>query len=451
MHRKFRRWLGLLLVTAVASAGWIVATPQPASAATSDTVYYWNGVLLDVFRRQGGGPGPLARGAAMMHAAIFDVLNTAYWVRLDFIGSGFRPALGWGYSEDKNVNDDLAAGLAARNVLIDAFPAQRTYIEQRYSQRHGTAAQASATTLANSVVSLVRGNRANDGANATVTYTPSTVPGAWRPTGGPCTSAVDPHWGRVRPFALSSPSEARRPFPGGYSTYTSLLASSLYATQLNEVKSLGRNTSTTRSAEQTRIAHFWANDLDGTYKPPGQLLDHTRVVAQARLSTAYLAVSRLFTRVSFALADATITAWNHKYETAIDLWRPITGIQRAGEDGNSSTTADTTWQPLGSTPCFPAWTSGHATLGGAWAGVMNVVIGSNISFTGGTNDPNAVGVTRTFANFNQAATENGRSRIYLGVHFQFDADDGLASGGTVATKANTKMAHFTCFQGCAPY
>jgi membrane-associated phospholipid phosphatase len=145
------------------------------------------------------------------------------------------------------------------------------------------------------------------------------------------------------------------------------------------------------------------------------------------------------------MADAAIGAWDQKFETPIDLWRPETAIQRAAEDGNAATTPDTAWRPLSAdrnnvsfSPCFPAWVSGHATFAGAWAGVMRTTFGDAVTFTGTTEDPHAVGVTRTFASFTQAATENARSRIYLGVHYQFDADDGLATGYAIANLTTSR-------------
>ena len=89
--------------------------------------------------------------------------------------------------------------------------------------------------------------------------------------------------------------------------------------------------------------------------------------------------ARLFAMASVAMADAAIAAWDVKFET--DFWRPVTAIQKAGAggagdaDGNPNTVGDPTWQPLGApghgivtpdfTPPFPAYTSGHATMGGA--------------------------------------------------------------------------------------
>jgi hypothetical protein len=52
----------------------------------------------------------------------------------------------------------------------------------------------------------------------------------------------------------------------------------------------------------------------------------------------------------------------------------------------------------------------------------------NITFTVGTDEPVVRNVQRTFTSFTQAARENGLSRVYLGVHFRFDADSAYSSG-----------------------
>ena len=41
-------------------------------------------------------------------------------------------------------------------------------------------------------------------------------------------------------------------------------------------------------------------------------------------------------------------------------------------------------------------------------------------------------IPRTFTNLSQAEEENGQSRIYLGIHFAFDKNDGIAQGRRIA-------------------
>jgi hypothetical protein len=453
------RRIAVAALIAATIAGSLLAPPSPAAAqtggASASTIHYWNDTLLELYRRQGGGPGPLARAAALMHTGIFNALNTADWSQRGWSGQGFdwygaRPAPQGNY-----VNEDAAAGLVARELLMQAFPAHQPYIRQRFEARNGAAPPNDAVDLANRTVAEIRRLRNGDGWDNLTPYPFESTVGAWQLTGQGCdnatTSPVNPTWGLVRPFTMSSPTQFRQSHPGGFTNHPALLASGLYATQLNEVKSLGRFDSTTRTAQQTQIAWFWANDLDGTYKPPGQLLTHTRIVAQQRGVTDPTRLARLFSHVSMALADAGIAAWDMKYRTWMDLWRPQTAIQQAASDGNPNTDPDAGWLPLSATqsnqrfsPCFPAWVSGHATFAAAWAGVLRTEFGDSANVTLTTEDPHAQGVTRTFATFTQAAVENAESRIHLGVHYRFDADAGLAAGFAIGAQArNTTLGALT--------
>jgi len=391
----------------------------PPSGIKPD-VKYWNDVLLETFRRQGGGPGPLARAAAIMHAGLFDAVNSA---TLSRTGSTPYDSYLTLQTVSNSVNTNLAAGYTARDLLIYALPQQQAYIEQKFTERYGSSSQNVARQLADSVVNAMTSARANDGSDDTTPYQWENISGAWRPTDG-CTP-VDPNWGRVRPFAMTSGSQFRQPALA--SDYAALLASPGYATQLAEVRDYGRRSGTTsRTEDQRQAAWFWANDVDGTYKPPGQLLKHTEIVADPRILDGLL-YSRIFALVSLAMADAGIAAWDMKYLTSIDLWRPVTAIRL------DATNPEGSWQPLSVyTPCFPAWVSGHATFAAAWAGVMRAVFGDSVTFTATTEDPEAVGLTRTFTSFTAAAAENARSRIWLGVHFQWDADQGAACGYDIA-------------------
>ena len=143
--------------------------------------------------------------------------------------------------------------------------------------------------------------RTNDGSPDTSTYADGTVAGQWRRTGSG--EPATPSWGLLKPFAMTSTTQFRPGLPGGYTSYAQLLASQTYANQVNEVKGLGASNSTTRTADQTQTAWFWANDLDGTYKPPGQLFTFTRIVSAQR-GLDQLANLRLFALVGSAMADA---------------------------------------------------------------------------------------------------------------------------------------------------
>jgi hypothetical protein len=396
-----------------------------------DAVTHWNGVLLDVVRQVGGPPGPISRGAAMMHGAIYDAVNSIVPTHEAYLIQVQAPP---------TASIEAACAYAAHDTLAAAFPSTTINLAKALKdaveaipETVPAAEIAAGKAVGKAAALAMLHERTGDGADVTVPYVPGTLAGDWRPTTAGA-GAASPNWPIVKPFCMTTGSQFRPPRPGGYQSKTEMLASAEYAAQLNDVKQLGRIDSATRSAEQTKIAFFWANDADGTYKPPGQLFEITRTVSELK-GLDVVENARLFALVAIGMADAGIVAWDAKYSTDLDLWRPVTGVQLADTDGNGSTSSDTTWAPLGTTPAFPAYISGHATFSSAHAGIMRLYFGTdNVTFTATTEDPNPIahGLTRTFNSFTEAARENARSRVYLGVHYQWDGDHGFVSGQSLA-------------------
>jgi len=427
------------------AAGALALTPQPASAApdyTGDPVLYWNNVLLGAIRTAGGPPGPISRAVAEMNAAIYDA-ESSYQLRWHTMTSApYLQAVNYAALLEGPGEEERVIGRTAYKILLKLFPDQAAYLDGKFKERFGTSPtdfDILDTTVVNTIVGNMSNFRNADGSDNPAVYTADGEAGAWRPTSYPdlpdpgCAQAGNaaiPEWGKVKPWALTSGSQFRPPTPGGYSSYSGLLASPAYAAQVEQVRTLGAAGSTARTTDQTAAAWFWANDANGTYKPPGQLLDITARVSRDRGLTTYQN-ARLFALVSVAMADAAVAAWDAKYQTPIDLWRPVSAIREG--------LGDATWKPLsGTTPCFPAWPSGHASFAAAWAGIMRQYFNSdNITFTASTDDPKSPVKTRTFTSFSQAAHEEADSRVWLGVHYPWDASDGTALGENIATWAFT--------------
>lgn len=398
------------------------------SIVKADVVTEWNDEWLDTIRAVGGPPCPLSRSQSILFVSIFEAVNS--------VNRKAEPYLD--YIPLRGVTSErAAAAAAAHKVLVSLYPARQALYDARYNAQlalvRNQTAKNNGIIVGEAAATAILNVRAGDRTDSLPSYTYQDVPGAYRPTAPDFTSPpFSPGWGTTDCWCMVSGDQFRPRGPLGYNRLAPLLRSKGYADQVNEVKSLGSRNSTTRTAEQTEIAWFWANDRNGTFKPPGHLNYITSVISGNQgLTLAQNA--RLFALVGLALGDAGLVAWDQKYSSDVDLWRPISAIRLADTDNNPRTTKKGNWAPLLEfTPPFPAYTSGHATFGAAHAAIMRNFFGTDdITFTVGTDEPIVSNITRTFTSFSEAARESGLSRVYLGVHFRFDADSAYSSGTLV--------------------
>ncbi|HEX7183923.1 MAG TPA: vanadium-dependent haloperoxidase [Thermoanaerobaculia bacterium] len=386
-----------------------------AAQARADVVIDWNNVLLDAIRTDRTAPPKASLYMAAVHVAIYDAVNGILGGYTPFHVTASAPA---------GASAEAAASAAAHKTLVALFPAQRTTIDAALTTSlaaipDGTA-KAAGISWGESVADQILALRADDHSADVVSYEAPTGAFWWAPTAPAFAAAVLPNWPIVTPWCMTRGSQFRQgtPPPAGSAEYTAAF---------NEVKRIGRSNSPHRTADQTQIALFWA-DGPGTATPPG----HWLVIAQGISQQEHLSLlenARLFALLSITVADAAIVSWDYKYSS--NSWRPITGIQHADVDGNPDTTADPRWEPLIATPPFPSYTSGHSTFSGSAARILELFFGTDtISFT--TTSDGLPGVQRSFTSFSRAAEEAGQSRIYGGIHWQFDNKQGLASGRTLA-------------------
>lgn len=410
-----RRVFGIAAAVLIATSG----------AAKADIFDDWTEQWLDTIRVVGGAPCPIARNTAILYVGIFEAVNSIQQDHVPYMGHVTVPG---------EARKEAAISAAAHKILVSLYPdRQPIFFDQHTAD---LAAIPNDTATANGILvgeaaaDQILAARAGDLTDFDPPYTYLPDPGSYRPTPPDFHQPpFNPGWGSTLPWTMSEGSQFRPKGPNGFRRLDRLLRSPGYARQLNEVKMLGERYSQARTADQTEIAWFWANDRDGTFKPPGHLLDITRTVASQQGLSLDERV-RLFALVGLALGDAGLVAWDMKYSTDVDLWRPVTAIREADTDRNGRTQPDLEWLPLLEfSPPFPAYTSGHATFGAAHAAVMRGFFGTDeVTFTIGTDEPIVSDVTRTYTRFTDAGRENGVSRVYLGVHFRFDADIGYASG-----------------------
>ncbi|MGH7182467.1 MAG: vanadium-dependent haloperoxidase [Nitrospiraceae bacterium] len=160
-------------------------------------------------------------------------------------------------------------------------------------------------------------------------------------------------------------------------------------------------------------------------------------------------LARLLALVNVAMADVGFAIWESKYY--YQYWRPVTGIREADKgtgptglgDGNPATTGDKDYLPLRApasnltgpnfTPPFSTYSSGHAGFGGALFEMLrNFYRSDRIAFSFVSDKFN--GVTWDNAGNIRPVVERrfSSSRIYLGIHWSFDATEGITQGNRVA-------------------
>ncbi|SFW85379.1 vanadium-dependent haloperoxidase [Amycolatopsis australiensis] len=407
-----------LLVSGGTAAAVLATTglPGPAAAAPprpngADVVLAWNRELLAVVRTPGLQPATVhpTRSFALLHAAMHDaVVATA--------GTG-RPYL-FTVDVPGHAAPEAAAAQAAHDVLATLYPSEGSEFASLLAGqlvRVGPAGRDAGVRAGRLVARLLLGLRANDGSAAVPPVpAPGTAPGQYRPAPPAFAPAVFTHWPAVTPFVLDRAEQFR---PGPYPALTG----ERYARAVREVAAAGRDTSTTRTADETVRARFWAAPIWNYWNEIAQA-----VVGGSR--GGLLVAARVFARLNLAFADAVIALYEAKYHYRI--WRPITAIRLAGEDGNPATEAIPDWSSLANTPPDPAYPGAHSVVSQAGALVLRQEYGPRWPLA--VTSEALPGVVRRFATFQDAADEAGLSRIVAGVHTRLDHEAGRQLGLDVA-------------------
>ncbi len=446
--------LGIFLIVSSLASAQQPEGPAIGDPRGRDSILDWNAIALkavaDDFSNIYGPPDQkgathTSRALAIIHLAMFDAANMVTPRATPYLPN-HTP------SKERIVSLDAAVAQAAADTLSALYPKQATVfsaaLQQYLTPLKNATARNNGIQIGHAVAHDLILARSQDGSTVVGQYVPTGAPGKHNVDPlNPGQGFGDPAWGSVIPF---SPIHNFHFVPDA----PPALGTPAYAIAFNDVKSLGGDgitTPTTRTQEQTDIGLFWAYDGSrGIGVPPRMYNQITRTIAIDRHNTE-IDNARLFGLVNAAVADAGICCWGTKYE--YDVWRPILGIRRANEDGNVSTEADPKWTPLGApasngggknfTPNFPSYSSGHATFGAAFFRTLqNYYCNDHITFTFVSDELNGVTTDtyghvrplkpRTFHKLSDAAVENARSRMYLGIHWQFDADEGLKSGTAVA-------------------
>jgi hypothetical protein len=322
---------------------------------------------------------------------------------------------------------DAAADQAAHDVLAGLYPTMRTGLDNQLATQlaelpAGTPTQDGVAVGAAAAAAILAQRSADGSAAAPTRFVPGTTPGDYRPTPPKFGTPMYTGWGSVAPFLLDNAGQFRPPPPPPVST-------AQYATALAEVKSIGQDTSTTRTPDQTVAGKFWsAAPVWNTWNQVAQKLTDDQHASLAQATS-------VFSALDLALADTTTALYDAKYQD--NVWRPVTAVRLGLPTANPPILPDPTWNPLTPTAADPSYPGAHSALSAAAATVLTAFYGSQQPVTIATAaDP---GVTRGFPNLAAAADEAGLSRIWAGQHTRLDHQTGQQLGHQVATQVLTNL------------
>jgi hypothetical protein len=382
-----------------------VAMVGAVSPAFANVITDWDekAVAVVVPSLSGTSPYPPQRMIGMVHAAMFDAVNS--------IERRYRPYLAQ-LPADPATSKEAAAAAAAAAVMatIDAKTAgeMKAALAAYLSAIPDGAAKSDGVKLGEAIAAKVLEARANDGSDAPDAYRPRTTAGAYVPTAIPWSST----WPNMKPFAMANPSQFRPGPPVA-------LESKEWATDYNELKDYGGQNSTKRSAQQTEIARFWAFGPTAAYHP------FARQLVTAK-QMGVLDSARFMALVALSIDDAIIAVLDAKYHYG--FWRPITAIRNGDIDGNPATDREATWQPVLTTPMHPEYPCAHCIQAGSVAGVVKSVFGSVDIPEIAMNSTVLPGVTRRWSNMTVFTEEIANARIWGGLHYRFSTRVGTGMG-----------------------
>ena len=433
-----------------------------------DSILYWNDIALELVKvdftpgteklfPEFGGPTRTSRVLAIIHLAMYDAHAGL---------SGIVTYLPYSAAEQPGVVNPRAAqcavSAAACMSMLELYTRQSKAILDAHAAFLASIGSSDpdlelGLAWGRLVAARMLAERHADGAREAVdVYAPSDAPGRHRVDPlNPNQGFLGSKWGNVAPFGivdLTSKIATVRP-PD--------LIDARYGRDYVEVIEKGRADGGTRTRHETTVGLFWAYDGASGIGVPPRLYNQVAYAAAVYRNNSEAKNARLFAMLNVAMADAGILAWHEKY--LYNVWRPVVGIREAdagwgpsrgnGGDGNAATIGDPYWVPLGAprtnepdkasfTPNFPAYPSGHATFGTAALRIVEqeleltdedrfVVVSDEL-------DGKAIGKQgvrpryENSVNISTAIQENQESRIFLGVHWRFDAEEGNRIGEEIA-------------------
>jgi vanadium chloroperoxidase len=424
-----------------------------------DSILFWNDVALEANRvshtngaDEQTGPTLSSRALGIVHLAMYDAYANVRGNPSAL--PAYLPSLP---PPPAGASADAAVAGAAHRALGVLFPSQQAYFDGRLALAGNVIDPGHAHGVA--IANALLADRASDPSASDAGYVAQPGRGRHRPDPDNPQGFHAPFYGaRSKCFAVTKRHDLDAP-PFDNAEYREAVKQVLGKGVAPALMGTLPNGVSPREATETLVGIYWGYDGAAQLGTPPRLYNQiVREVIRAKGTTTD-ENARLLALVNAAMADAGILAWDQKY--IHDLWRPVVGIREhdtsMGPDaavgsGDLAKLCDPGWLPLGApssnstkknfTPPFPAYPSGHATFGAAALHVTRLFFGTphgdrkadklfkdltfvSDEFNGETRDNAGTTRPRHVRRFKgglwQMIEENGESRVFLGVHWVFDA------------------------------
>ncbi len=360
-------------------------------------VIRWNEIARDLVAKHKTDPPMASRIYALLSVAQYDALVFAWNNKYYYHRPTPSQTDGKIYSvasskEPSYPSEHAAIAAASAEILKYIYPDEAEFLEDKAREHQESRIWAGANfrsditsgdelgrDVARKIIDYARADGSDEAWNGTF----PTGPGYWNGT-----DPTRPNWGKVKPWLAGDISQLRPSPPPG-------VDSQEFKDALGEVRKI----SDKRMKWQLEIAKFWA-DGAGTYTPPG----HWNEIACEMIkghNQNEIRAARLLALMNMAMMDAGICCWDTKYYYC--LLRPWQA------DPEITT-------PIGR-PNFPSYTSGHSAFSAAAAEVLSYIL------------PDEEGRIRSMAE------EAGMSRLYGGIHYMFDIEEGQKGGKAIGELA----------------
>ncbi|MBV6699933.1 vanadium-dependent haloperoxidase [Kitasatospora aureofaciens] len=475
--RRRLRW-GLSPVVAIALASTTLtlqanADPgdearQRAAVTGDNVVLQWNQQTVDALAVNNQGsehptPPPVGgRTLAIVHEAIYDA-----WAPYDrkAMGTQLGGDLRRPRADRTENNKRKAISFAAHRALTDLFPKQKATFDAKLRELGYDVAEVDSVGAGSPVDVAVRATdaildvRHEDGSNQQATPSYATPEGYYQPVNPPQDvdhfdkqKIVDPnHWvpltvngqthpfitpqfADAKPFFIGDPGRYLPPPPPEYGSEESVAA---IGTQME------RNANLTE--RQKAIAEHWQYKDSTSSSIPQEWA----VFVSRRDHHTLDDDVKLFFALNIAEGDEAVVDWKTKVD--YDYGRPITMIRYAmagqqiqgwaGPNQGTRTIDGSQWRPYLKTPAFAAYGSGHTGFTAAGAEILKQFTGSDAYGGSGTirsgsskieTGMPSQDIALKWDTFSDAAQEVGESRLWGGVHWEFDHTEANAQGRKLA-------------------